>query len=437
MPFDAQTLLGNLSGHEQAPHIWIAYSGGMDSHVLLHALSCIRGQLASELKAIHINHDLHVDATQWDRHCARICEQLDIPYQSTTVSLDTVAEEGIEAAARSARYQALSGYMAEGDILLTAQHADDQAETLMLQLLRGSGVPGLAAMPAQSRFSKGWHLRPLLTNTRDELLDYATVHQLQWIEDPSNSDTRFDRNYLRHTVMPQLRARWPAMPHLLSRSARHMAEANELLENQGVRALENMNIGSRLRIKSSDPLILSIGELCALSPAQQRNLLRHWIKQQGMPVPSAAILDQLQYSVVQASIDSQPLLQWRGVEVRRYQDDLYIMQVLSPHDVTQVICWDGHSRVELANGTLLQLAELSQQGLDLDKLKGTVLEIRYRQGGERCRVAGAGCSKSLKHLFQEGNVPPWQRSRIPLLYVNNQLALIVGLGVCEGFGKSG
>lgn len=424
MVFDAQTLLSELQSYKTARCICLAYSGGVDSHVLLHALSTIKQKLDCTIKAVHINHNLQDDAEHWVTHCQKVCEQLNIPYQSIKVDVDSIAQEGVEAAARHARYQALAQCLNENDLLLTAQHADDQAETLMLQLLRGSGVPGLAAMPAKSPFAKGWHLRLLLNYSRQSLLDYAHQHQLLWIEDPSNQDDRFDRNYLRHQVMPQLQERWPATSQLLSRSASHLAEANDLLQ-----ALAQQDLASMAHQENS----ISVSDIQKLSPARQRNVLRCWLKLQDVAMPSTRILEQLQHTVLAAEIDSQPLLQWAGVEARRYQDRLYIMTILPAHDDTQNIFWDGKTSITLTTGDSVRAASLIQQGLDAQQLINTSLEIRFRQGGERCRLTGAKCSKSLKHLFQEWQIPPWQRNRIPLLYINGQLAMIMGFAVCEGF----
>ena len=208
-----------------APAYWVAYSGGIDSHVLLHLLAGWRARLPGVLGAVHVNHQLQQQSGDWELHCRAVCEELGLGFQALQVAARPRRGESPEAAARSARYRGLSEWLPPGAVLVTAQHLDDQAETLLLQLLRGSGVHGLAAMPAMTVLGAGLHQRPLLGVTRAQLRRYAESHRLDWIDDPSNTDTAFDRNYLRHEIMPRLKARWPAAGATLSRSAAHCAEA--------------------------------------------------------------------------------------------------------------------------------------------------------------------------------------------------------------------
>jgi len=216
---------------EKNSAVYVAYSGGLDSHVLLHALSGLASDYPFSLKAIHIDHSLQLQSPAWADHCQQVCDGMSVPLTIRTLSIDQKKGESLEAVARDARYAALAECLPEGGLCMTAQHRNDQTETLLLQLLRGAGVHGLAAMPASKNFSTGRLLRPLLHFSREDLLDYANRHRLVWIEDPSNQDNRFDRNFLRNEVLPVLRERWPGMDKSLSRSARHAASAATMLDD--------------------------------------------------------------------------------------------------------------------------------------------------------------------------------------------------------------
>ena len=228
--FSPENLGAILQDFPAVARFWLAYSGGCDSHVLVHAAAQLRAVVAERIfHVVHVDHGLQTASAEWARHCAAVCEELALPFTLLRVDARGSLGESPEAAARHARYRALASLMQAGDCLLTAHHQDDQAETLLLQLLRGGGPHGLAAMPALSPFAAGMHARPMLTFSREELRRYAQRHALQWIDDPSNADSGFDRNYLRNSVMPVLRERWPAVARVLARGAGHQAEAAQLL----------------------------------------------------------------------------------------------------------------------------------------------------------------------------------------------------------------
>ena len=389
--------------------LWVAYSGGLDSHVLLHLLA----QSDLQLRAIHINHGLNPDADYWAEHCQNICKALDVPCDVIKVKVEVAARESLEAKARTARYQAIIDTIAPDDVVLTAQHADDQAETLLLQLLRGSGVAGLAAMPKD----KGWLIRPLLGYTRAELYDYAQAAKLKWIEDSSNADTRFDRNFLRHEIMPRLQQRWASVSHIISRAASHQAEANELIQDLAAQDLQ--------QCQGHKPDILSLDSLSKLSSARQRNVLRFWIKKLALPSPTTKQLQQIVSNLITAKADSQPLVSWQGAEIRRYRHNLFAMPPLPSS--TQNIKWlfpTPSPRLPLGNLILTQ-------GKGLALPSGTELEIRFRQGGEVIRLNKH--QRVVKKLLQAAGLPPWQRQFIPLIFIENIVIAIPGVGVADGF----
>lgn len=404
----------------------VAYSGGLDSTVLLHAMAALRPRFEAALCAVHVNHGLQPAAAEWVHQCQEACEALGVPFSGLGVDARPRDGESPEAAARRARYDALRALMEAGDCLLTAHHQDDQAETVLLQLLRGSGVTGLAAMPPMTPFAAGWHARPLLDLTRDQLRAYAVAHGLRWIDDPSNFDTGLRRNYLRHEIMPRLKQKWPAVARTLSRSAAHNAETARLLDEIGAEDLP--------AVAGPRAATLSIDALMQLSPERLNNVLRYWLRTLGLPLPSTAHLDRLHEDILKAAQDSAPLLAWPGAEVRRYRSLLYAMWPLPEHDPGQVIAWDLAAPLDLPScGGRLDARHVAGHGLQRVLLKGKNVTVRFRRGGEHCRPAGRSHTHELRKLLQESAVPPWLRERVPLLYVGEELAAVGDLFVCEGF----
>jgi len=422
--FTPQQLLAAIKQFPPASRYWAAYSGGLDSHVLLHALSVIRGELDADIHVIHINHGLSSDAKAWSQHCETVCKELSVPCNTYEVNATPQPGESPEAAARRARYAALAGIVRQGDCVMTAHHQDDQAETVLLQMLRGAGPRGLAAMPFYTEFSHGMLARPLLEFTRDELHGYALNEGLQWINDQSNFDTGYQRNYLRHEVLPQLKSRWPAMARIVSRSAAHCADAADLMDTIAVADLD--------KIRGPYPNTVYIEGLLALKASNRRNVIRFWFRQIGLQLPETIHLDQLSHDVLDAAEDKMPLLTWAGVEIRRYRNVLYIMPPLSVHDLESVLEWDMADALDLPRGTgRLNANRKKGKGLNASLCQTQPVTVRYRQGGEQCKPVGDQHTRSVKKLFQQQGIPPWQRDRIPFIYVGDQLAAIADLWLCQ------
>lgn len=400
----------------------VGFSGGADSYALLHALAAVEG-LGREVLAVHVHHALQPQAEEWASQCAGMAQALGVQFEVLRVDVRETSAQGVEAAAREARYAALERRVKPGDVLLTAHHRDDQAETLLLQLLRGAGPAGLAGMPRLAPFGAGWHARPLLEQTRESLQEYLRLRDLEWIEDPSNRALNAARNYLRHRIMPELHARWPAAGRTLARAARHQAETLELTTALGRSDIEEAS--------GAEPGTLSVAALRILSRARLHNALRVWLADKDLPLPNVARLEQVRRRVLEAAEDAQPHLRWSGGELRRYRDALYAMTPLPPHDPAQVIAWDRFDKpLDIPSlGRELSVAEVRS---DLDALRcaGEPVSIRFRRGGERCRVRGKAHSRALKTLLQEAGVPPWERDRIPLLYVGDQLREVIGYWLC-------
>ncbi len=402
----------------------VAYSGGLDSHVLLHALTQRRSASGFSLRAVHVHHGLQPAADSWARHCERVCADLGVPCIVEHAHVDGVAEEGLEAAARRARYACLAQLLEPGEVLLTAHHQDDQAETLLLQLLRGTGVHGLAGMPACAPFAVGFHARPLLAFPRVELERYAREQDLSWIEDPSNRSLEIGRNFIRHRVLPLLRERWSTAGRQLTQAARHAAEAAALLDELARADLAACAEDDGLRVSA----------LRRLPPPRQRNVLRYWIRQRGFRVPSTRQLELLQTQLEGEPRTRHAAIRWRGAELRRYRDTLVLRADAGLPAMAGAVAWDGMKPLALPSiGRQLRLTPARGQGLARARLDNAAFSVRFRQGGETCRLPGRLHHHKLKKLLQEAGVPPWERARLPLLFVDDALAAIGDRWVCEPF----
>lgn len=377
------------------------------------------------LRALHVHHGLQPAADSWARHCEAVCTALGVPCAVERVRVDGVAADGLEAAARRARYACLARLLLPGEALLTAHHQDDQAETVLLQLLRGAGIPGLAAMPGLAPFAAGFHARPLLGFPRAALERYAREQDLSWIEDPSNRALEIGRNLIRHRVLPLLRERWPSAGRQLAQAARHAAEAAELLDELAEADLAAcVAEGDSLRILA----------LRRLPPARQRNLLRYWIRARGFRVPSAKQLELLQAQLDREPCTRHATIRWRGAELRRYRDTLVLRADTALPVMAGALTWDGTRPLLLPSlGQQLRLAPAQGRGLSRARLDGALFRVRFRQGGETCRLPERGHHRKLKKLLQEAGVPPWERARLPLLFVNDALAAVGDRWVCEPF----
>jgi tRNA(Ile)-lysidine synthetase-like protein len=315
-PFGTQWLTSRLAdllpGFPDV-RLLIAFSGGVDSTALLAALAANRPN-GLQVRAVHVNHGLHPNASKWSEHCRALARELGVPLEVLAVKVARSAGVSLEAAARDARYGLLARVLEAGEFLLTAHHEDDQVETVLLQLFRGAGIAGLAAMPDIAAFAGGWLARPLLSRSRAELEDWARGAGLSWADDDTNADETLDRNYLRRRVLPLIRERWPGVGSAVSRSARHAAEGQRLLD---------MIARSDTDRASSGP-DLFVPALRALQPDRRRNALRFWIARSGARVPDTSRLEELAGPVIDARPDANPRVTWGDVEVQRHADVLSI-----------------------------------------------------------------------------------------------------------------
>ncbi len=395
----------------------VAFSGGLDSTVLLTALAMLGGtSRGPRLRAAHVDHGLHPHSAAWADHCRAAAERLRVPLAVLRVKVDRPRGASLEAAAREARYRALERELADSEVLLTAQHADDQLETVLLQLLRGAGLPGLAAMPPVAPFGRGRLARPLLATERSEIEAWARTRGIEWIEDDSNADERLDRNYLRRRVVPALLARWPSASRAAARTARHAAEAQRLLDLIARADAERAAVGAALCVKRLRPL----------APERRRNVLRYWIARSGRPLPDTRRLDELAGPVLSARADAHPQVAWGAVVAERHGDLLSLREGALP-DALGPLEWPVRTVTSLELAPALGKLELAPDRhgpIDLDALPET-LTVRSRRGGERLRPRRGGPTRTLKALLQEARVSHAERGHFPLLCAGEQV-LVAG-----------
>lgn len=363
----------------------VGLSGGLDSVVLLHVLHGLAPRIGCKLSAIHVNHGLSANAGDWQRFCAGYCLELGVPFKAIKVKVRKQGH-GLEAAAREARRAAFEGVRA--DAIALAHHLDDQAETVLFNLLRGTGLEGASGMPIQGRLGNKMLLRPMLDAPRSAIRAYAQEHRLAWIEDESNADEKLTRNFIRLRVGPLLAKKFPRWQESLARAARHFAAA-------GVDA---------------------------------RGLLRAYLKKKGLRAPSEAKLVEMlkQLGSKQAEITHD------GVVLRLYREKLFVEKGKAKPAGFKPRTWKGEARLELPGGEL-RFRRARGLGIDRSRLKDKALQVRLRSGGERLQPDARRPRRTLKNLFQEASVPPWQRERMPLLFCGQDLVWAPVLGVDAGY----
>jgi tRNA(Ile)-lysidine synthase len=392
----------------------LGYSGGLDSTVLLHLLAGLRRSLNFRLTAVHVHHGLSAHADDWAALCQSTCDRLGVLLEICRVDI-VVDGQGLEAAARDARYAIFAEQQA--DYLLVAHHADDQAETLLLRLLRGAGVHGLAAMAEDRSLNEARLLRPLLDVSREVLSQYAELHGLTHIDDESNADWALTRNWLRGRMLPELESRFPACRDILARTASRLSESAELLDD-----LARLDRASAMKGDSLD-----LGVLCGLTPARARNLLRYWLREQTGTAPYAAHLDELLGQLLAAGVDRQLAWRWGGRIVRRHRGRISLVTAVEP--ATGRWLWHGEPEMTLADfGRLVFMATVGE-GLAADRLPVSGGQVAWREGGEKLKPDCRRPRRTLKNLLRETGLSPDERLRLPLLLIDGQPVWMAGIGV--------
>lgn len=412
------------------PHgcLWVAFSGGADSTALLY-LASRHGGLGERLRAVHVNHGLHPDAPRWARHCEAVAAALGVAVEVQAVQVDVGLGEGPEAAARRARYAVFAGLLRAGEVLLTAHHARDQAETVLLRLLRGAGVRGLGAMAPVGPLAAGRIARPLLDEQPATLRACLRSAGIAWVEDPANAEPGFDRVFLRQRILPLLRERWPALDRGLGRSAALHRETTALVEHLVCGATDDEHRAAPVA-PVSGTASLDCAVLGALPPAVAAEYLRGWLRAQGTVMPSRARTAEILRQMLGARDDAQPAVAWGEHCLRRYRARLYLgpAHLAAPPPARS---WQGGGSYVYTDGVLLARPVVGA-GVAVRCLRGAEVTLAPRAGAERCTV-GAGRRASLKHLMQGWGLPPWQRDRLPLLFIDGQLAVVPGHLTCTPY----
>ncbi len=419
MTFNAASLHEFLGAHISGVSGWVvAVSGGADSSALLAALCQGRGVCALPLRAVHVNHGLQSAAALFHECCVKLAQHFKIPLTELSVIVAAGPGVSLEAAAREARYAALAADLRPGECLLTAHHQQDQAESLLLQALRGAGPKGLSGMPAIRPLGQGWHLRPLLEVAQCDLRDFYAALNLTSAHDPMNDDLRFDRVYLRK-LWPMIESRWPGASSALARAAQHAAQAQVFLEDAARRDLACVRDGDRIMVSG----------LRGLPDAARLNVLRYWISSTGALLPSTSRLKEALRQILNAQSDHLPVVFWGEHALRRYRDRVFLTPKKLPV-FDQILRWSTRSDAELDLGNGLgKLCWIPQQGgLDLDRLPKNCL-VHGRMGGERIKLGLHSSTQTLQHLYQRHGILPWMRSALPLIYIEESLVAVGDLWV--------
>lgn len=430
---DPQTVLDRLGvaasvGSDTT--VQAAYSGGVDSTVLLHLLSRASGLVRFRLIALHVNHGIDSQSNDWEEHCSRFCRDEKIEFRSVALELGNQSAKVSEEVARSARYAWFSSQLDAGEMLVTAHHQNDQAETFLLNLMRGAGVRGLSAIQPLQKFGSGWLIRPLLTVSREDLIGYARMHGLDFVRDPANRDLSYGRSYLRHAVIPGFAERWPSAVQQIGRSAEFLLQARQLIADLAELDIQNC--------RSTGSGFLSIGfqlgidKMETLHQHRRINLIRHWIRVHAFPQPGRDALQQFAETVLTRDREFAEL-RWSDFRMYRYQNNLYLARAAGSALASAQFAWDLSQPLTLEQAGIRLVPKLFEEsGLSPDKLAGEV-SVRFRTGGERIRLPGRKHSSALKKLFQQHSVPPWERNMLPLIYCDDELAAVAPWLVSDQF----
>jgi len=415
MSFGPETLRAALDALPVTPPLWVAFSGGADSLALLHAATAL-----GPVSAVHVDHGLHPDSEAWAAHCASVCRSLAVPLHVERVAV-TPRGEGVEAAARHARYAVFERVLADGGTLLTAHHRDDQAETVLLRLFRGSGLDGLAGMPAYRPVGGGMLARPLLGATRAELIAYVRSSGLDWLDDPANRDRSFDRNFLRHELLPRLETRWPDVAARVARAAGHARDNRSTVAD-----LCDAWLG--------DDETVDVERLRARQPDVRAMILRRWLERRGLRPPGRNRLERGLSDLLDAGPDRQPELRWADARIRRHAGRLWLLPATLPAVPERDYPGHGPDPVTVADVGRLCFSRASGTGLAPEAIAGA-WRLRFRSGGERLRLHGV--DRRVKDLLRESGLPPWERARLPLLRVGERVVCVPGVAVADDCAREG
>tara|TARA_B100000676_G_scaffold14654_3_gene13179 strand:- start:10702 stop:12081 length:1380 start_codon:yes stop_codon:yes gene_type:complete len=419
----------------QNDHLILGLSGGIDSVVLLNILLSFSHELKFTLTALHVNHGISLNANKWENFCLDLCNIHNIPIKLVQLKINKLPGISLEANARNARYQVFENLKA--DYVILAQHIDDQAETLLLQMIRGAGVKGLSAMPMvrdqiPKERDEGIHLRPkilrpLLEISRKEIEGYAKDNKLSWIEDESNNNISFSRNFLRHKILPALEIKFPSYRKTFLRTSRHMSEANSLLDDLARIDSKKCVISDRIQIR----------KLQELNFLRAKNMLRYDLIRRGITLPSTAKLEDMIRQLFTSKLDTKLHIIFGGNEIRTFKGSIYVRKANKLPNKEWKILWNGEKKLEITEkGDSVKFIQEKGKGINLQKLRKKPIIIRFRSGGEHMRPDSNRPRRSLKNLFQEKSYPQWERESLPLLFSGEHLVWVPGIGIDCAFQAS-
>jgi tRNA(Ile)-lysidine synthase len=415
----------------------VAYSGGLDSSVLLQLAHAYAHEKSVALHAFHIHHGLSPNADAWLEHCRSTCAAMGVAFEARHVTLRKSEKSGIEEAARDARYAALGAMCVEHDVslLLTAHHLDDQAETVLLQLLRGSGVAGLSGMEIANRAPSMLGndavtiARPLLSVARAELENFVQHQSIVHIDDESNRDPRYARNALRTRVMPALAACFPGFQERFARTAQHAQGGQRLLVELAAQDYASCRVGEAL----------DVNQIRLLSIDRADNMLRYWFGLHQLRMPSTAWLSEMRTQLLEAKSDAQLCVTHPDCHIRRHRERAFIVPRIAESEIEPLpFIWNGEPTLAFPAYRGSLHFDSTEQGIDAAWLRGRACVIHFRQGGERLKLAPNRSTKTLKHHYQAFDIPSWEREQLPLVSSGGKLLYAAGIGMdCAQVGSGG
>ena len=388
----------------------VAYSGGSDSTALLYFANKMAKKYKVEIRAIHVNHNLNADSVDWENHCKYFCKKLNIPIIIKSINIVLKPGESIEERAREERYRVISSYANSKTIMMTAHHANDQSETFLYQLLRGSGVKGLSAMPDFKKILNGYHSRPFLNISKNTLMELVNFKELKYVIDNSNDNTKFSRNYIRKEILPKIKERWPSYSSTISRAANNVADAEKLNRDLAEIDIQNFLLSDDNKISTS---------VKNLDDYRFNNVIRFWIKKNNFRMPSLEQIYSIYLNVLNAGNDKTPFFSCSEYEIRRHNDYIEIMKPLKKHDSSKIYNWKFEENLVISNLSVnLSWKNLEERlGYNLNK----DVEVKFREGGKSIELSK---NKNLKDYMRENKIPPWKRDRTLLIYIDKELKII-------------
>jgi len=415
-----------LGAHQSSLKFCIGLSGGVDSIALLHLFKQLASQNTSiAVRALHINHQLQNQSGDWQHFCQLFCMENKIPFESVSVRVPLENSQGMEASARAARYRAFRQALRPDEIMVTAHHLDDHIETIFLKLFRGAGVKGGAGIESLRTFHNTILFRPLLSFSRESIINYAQANNLEWMEDPSNKHIDIDRNFLRHEILPRIESRWPGYRKTVNRFSKHLRESEMMLEEM---ARQDYS-----RIISHEGLL--IDELKKLSILRQKLLVRYWLLTESKINIESSHLNEI-FKLIDAREDANPVVKIDGYEVRRFKKYVKLLEQQPQMESDWCIKLDDldfEQPIKISDSHTLFLRKAKGKGIKMGYLHGSKIQISPRKGGEKCHPVSRDKSQSLKKIFQEMEIPPWRRDEIPLLYIDESIAAVIGEFYCKPF----